>query len=303
MTRILVTGSSGFIGSTVVSKLSKNKSYDLSVCDFKQSGRFHTVHPSRLKNLLNSFDVVVHLGAVSETNAINSEQVFNKNILQTLNILQHTDPSCKIIYASSASVYGNNTTRLPSKEMPEYEKCNSKYSQSKLIIDNIVRNFFDHKNCVGLRFFNVCSFNLEHNKKQPSPTFSFNQELLKNKTITLFEDSDKVFRDFIYVDDVVDIIQFFIDKEDFVSDIFNVGSGTSISFEQVANAFIAKFGYGKKKYIPRPNNLTTNYQYYTQADISKLRSCGYNKTIPNILDCINIYERYTTTNSDCLVVS
>jgi ADP-L-glycero-D-manno-heptose 6-epimerase len=130
---------------------------------------------------------------------------------------------------------------------------------------------------------------MEHHKDQPSPTFSFKKQLEQTREIKLFKESSPVRRDFIFINDVVKIIQFFLQEVISTSEVFNIGSGVAISFEEIADAMIERFGYGKKVYIDRPKNLTSNYQEYTLANITKLRMFGYNEKIPSVLDYIKNY--------------
>ena len=142
-----------------------------------------------------------------------------------------------------------------------------------------------------MRFFNVCSFDQEAHKSQPSPTYKFSRELRDFNTISLFKNSDQIFRDFIYIDDVLQIIKFFM-EEKVESNIVNVGTSKPVSFEQIADKMIESAGCGNKIYIDKPKNLTTNYQNYTQAHIHKLKTAGYDKKIPSILDYIEKYYEH-----------
>lgn len=277
--KILITGSYGFIGSCLFRELSSNHELDIT-----------SVDKHNIKDVLYDiykYDTIVHMGAISETNSSDSNEIYNCNIDYTLHILKNCKPNAKIIYASSASVYGNN--HYASEDI-KLNMPSSKYSQSKLIIDNIVENFFSNNKIIGLRFFNVCSFHDENNKKQPSPTFTFAKSLKDTKTIKLFNGSKNIFRDFIFIDDVLKIIQFFMFNHNTTqSHIFNVGSGIATSFEDIADCFINTLGYGKKVYIDKPTNLTNNYQTYTCANIEKLRNAGYSLNIPSILEYIKKY--------------
>jgi ADP-L-glycero-D-manno-heptose 6-epimerase len=283
--KILITGSEGFIGSCLINNLN-NAEYKIYTSDYTNSLQYEHIYPNELtKNNIREMDIIVHLGAISETNSIEGNNIFQKNIISTLNIIDNAKQDCQIIYASSASVYGADT-KVFEEEGPK--SCTSQYSKSKLIIDNIVTNFLSHKNIIGLRFFNVCSFHNEDHKLQPSPTYKFLKQLLSTQTINLFYGSNKIYRDFIFIDDVINIIKFFLNGSH-KTNIFNVGSGISVSFEEIADSMIEKFGFGTKIFVDRPSNITTNYQEYTCANITKLKQYGYAKNIPSIIEYIKNY--------------
>ena len=275
MKKILITGHKGFIGSCFLKSLCDG--YEIFTSDCKDVD-----YDSDYLTDLSDIDVVVHMGAVSSTNSIDREELFTKNIMSTLNIIEKAK-NAKIIYASSASTYGSiNDKRSESNKLqPE-----SLYAKSKAIIDDIVLHYLPHRNIIGLRFFNVCSFSFEGHKAQPSPTYSFYKQLNETGEIKLFNSSDNIFRDFIYIEDVLKIIHHFINNQVSRSTVVNVGTGTPISFEQIADKMIDKLGFGKKVYIDRPSDILTSYQTYTQADLKYLRVLGYVDRIPTILDYI-----------------
>jgi ADP-L-glycero-D-manno-heptose 6-epimerase len=282
MKKILITGTKGFIASCLLERLKKDTS-DLEIDSYDINSSSLSIRDQNFD--IQKYDTIVHLGAISETNSKSHSQLFEYNILDTLNIFKLANPECHIIYASSASVYGEHTS--PVTEEVIHEIGTSPYAKSKKTIDNIVRYFLYDRNITGLRFFNVCSFDREKHKKQPSPTYSFSHQLDKDKKISLFHNSDSIFRDFIFIEDVLDIIIFFIFQ--YVpnkSDIFNIGTGIPVSFENIADSLIEKRGFGKKEYIEKPKTLTNNYQQYTCANINKLRSAGYHHNIPSILEYI-----------------
>ena len=247
------------------------------------------IHPNDINtNFLSNIDCIVNLGAISETNADNPSEILEKNIYFPINLIKNSKKDCKIVFASSASVYGNFSYTKPISEHIDNEKGISKYAQSKLLIDNLIRHFYKDRNYISLRFFNVCSFYNESHKKQPSPTFNFLNQLKKNSNIQLFYNSHEIYRDFIFIDDVVQIINFCINNH--IKGIYNVGSNKPVSFEQIADAMIKKIGYGEKIYIQPYDNITNNYQLYTNADLTKLRNAGYLNQIPSILEWIEKYD-------------
>jgi ADP-L-glycero-D-manno-heptose 6-epimerase len=276
MKKILITGHKGFIGSCFLKSLSDE--YEIFTSDYK-GGDYD---PDNLPDL-SHIDIVVHMGAVSSTNATNKEEIFHKNIMSTLNIIEKAK-NAKIIYASSASTYGSMTKHKISEHAQL--KPQSLYAKSKAVLDSLVLNYFPHRKIIGLRFFNVCSFHFEGHKTQPSPTYYFHKQLSETGEIFLFEGSENIFRDFIYIKDVVDIMNYFVDNDVTSSLVVNVGTGKPISFEQIADRMISKFGFGKKVYIKKPFDLSNSYQTYTEADMSYLRNLGYEADIPDILHYI-----------------
>ena len=265
----------GFIGSCFLKSISDE--CEIVTADYR-GGDYC---PDSLPDL-SDIDIVVHMGAMSSTNSTNGEEVFIKNIMSTLNIIRKAK-NAKIIYASSASTYGSiNAKRSESDELqPE-----SLYAKSKAVIDDVVLKYLPHRKIVGLRFFNVCSFSFEGHKAQPSPTYSFYKQLNETGQVKLFNGSDNIFRDFIYIEDVLKIMYYFIDNEVNESVVVNVGTGKPISFEQIADKMIDKLGFGEKVYIDRPSDILNSYQTYTEADLRYLRTLGYDNKIPTILDYI-----------------
>ena len=145
---------------------------------------------------------------------------------------------------------------------------------------------------VGLRYFNVYGPNEQHKGRMASVAFHLHQQLKESKSIKLFEGSDgyedgEQKRDFIHVDDVVKVNLWFMKNE--VSGIFNVGTGLSQSFNDVANAVIKWNKKGKIEYIPFPEELIGSYQSYTQANIDQLRNAGYKDEFLTVEEGVSSY--------------
>jgi ADP-L-glycero-D-manno-heptose 6-epimerase len=196
------------------------------------------------------------------------------------------------IYASSAAVYGNGHVF---KEEREFEKPINVYGYSKFLFDQHVRTILPKANSqiVGLRYFNVYGARESHKGSMASVAYHLNNQLRAGDTCQLFEGSDgyangEQRRDFIYVDDVVNVNLWFLNNPT-KTGIFNVGTGRAQTFNDVAHAVIHSNGKGKVKYIPFPEHLKNAYQSYTEADISKLREAGYDIPFKAVEEGVKLY--------------
>lgn len=286
--KIAITGTSGFIGKALFKNLNSKKHLNyIYTCDCTSE------YSEEFQDIIKSADIIVHLGAISSTNADDKKDIVYNNVQKTIEIFTLAKKTSKIIYASSASVYGNPYSEYIKFDERDSLNPQSLYAKSKAYIDNIVMDYFPDRDIIGLRFFNVCSFTLEGHKSQPSPTYNFLNQLNTTGTIKLFHGSDEIYRDFIYIQDVINIIKFFMNYKNSSAKIVNVGSGTPVSFEAIATTLINRLGFGNIKYIDRPKNLSSSYQTYTRADLTFLRSLGYQNEIPSIIHYIkNMNIRY-----------
>jgi ADP-L-glycero-D-manno-heptose 6-epimerase len=146
---------------------------------------------------------------------------------------------------------------------------------------------------VGFRYFNVYGPREQHKGGMASVAFHLNTQILAGENPKLFGGHDgygagEQKRDFVYVGDVVDVNLWFMQHPG-ESGIFNVGTGRSQSFNDVAHAVIRHHGKGKIEYIPFPDPLKGRYQSFTQADISALRAAGYNKPFRTVEEGVRLY--------------
>jgi len=176
------------------------------------------------------------------------------------------------------------------------------YGYSKLLFDNYVRNLNAKINSqvVGLRYFNVFGPGENHKKSMASVIYHFNNQIKETGELKLFEGSHgyadgEQLRDFISVNDVVAVNLWLMSKPD-VSGIFNVGTGQSNSFNNVANAVVDWHKKGKINYIPFPDSLKNAYQSFTEANLNKLRSAGYDQEFTSLKDGVSSYLNILNSN-------
>jgi ADP-L-glycero-D-manno-heptose 6-epimerase len=201
------------------------------------------------------------------------------------------------VYASSAAVYGKS---LVFRVEQDFEHPLNVYAYSKLLFDQYVRRRLPQakSQIVGLRYFNVYGPRENHKGKMASIAYHLNAQILNDGKARLFEGHDgyangEQRRDFIHVDDVCAVNLWFLEhaKE---SGLFNLGTGRSHTFNDVANAVIGWHGAGEIEYIPFPEHLKGHYQSSTEADMEYLRDAGYRSAfmpvetgIPAYLDWLN----------------
>jgi len=169
------------------------------------------------------------------------------------------------------------------------------YGYSKFLFDQHVRKLLPQakSQIVGFRYFNVYGPNEHHKGSMASVAWHLHQQLPKNGVVKLFEGCDgygdgEQRRDFVYVDDVVAVNLWFMDNPT-KSGIYNVGTGKSQPFNDVAKSVLAWHQTGKLEYIPFPEHLKGRYQSFTEADISNLRKAGYDKPFKTVEEGTKAY--------------
>ena len=307
---IVVTGSNGFIGSNLIKGLNKMGIKDIiAVDDHSNLELKENIAHCEIQDYIdieefldqvisNQFDnkgirAVFHQGACSNTMEWDAEYLYKNNLLYSKELLKLSKKlDIPLIYASSASVYGSGEEF---KEFIENEDPINLYAYSKFKFDQIVRKELEDSTAqiVGLRYFNVYGPQERHKKNMASVAFHLHNQLKEAEEIKLFKGSDgfedgEQRRDFVYVEDVVKVNLWFLENPN-VSGIFNVGTGESQTFNDVAEAVIDWNKKGKIKYIEFPEKLKGAYQSYTQADIAKLREAGYEEEFLNVQEGVKRY--------------
>jgi ADP-L-glycero-D-manno-heptose 6-epimerase len=306
----IVTGGAGFIGSNIIKSLNQMGYTDIFVVDDLSDGRkFSNLVDCQIIDYLDKDDfltmictdpkflksvkAVFHQGAITNTTEWNGQLMMRENY-EFSKILLDSALNQKIpfIYASSAAVYGLSENFA---ETSANEKPINIYGYSKLLFDQHVRRIMPQakSQVVGLRYFNVYGPNEQHKDAMASVAFHLNNQLLKNEKLKLFEGLGKYkngeqSRDFVYVDDVAAINLWFLQHPE-KQGIYNVGTGTSRTFNDVANQVIKWHKRGAIEYIPFPEKLKNSYQNFTKADLSSLLAIGYNKPFITIEEGIKKY--------------
>jgi ADP-L-glycero-D-manno-heptose 6-epimerase len=291
---ILITGGAGFIGANLALELEKQNPlaniviFDsfrgndiLSNGNYKSFGHYKNLlyfkgivingditATNDIESLFNSykFDAIFHLAAISDTTALEQDLVIQTNVNAYINILNKAiEQKATLVYASSAATYGNAVH----PQTVGLESPLNVYGYSKLVMDNISKKYYNSGiNIVGLRFFNVYG-NLEfHKGKTASTVLQFGLQILQKKNPKIFKGSDKIFRDFIYIKDVVSCCISATKANK--SGVYNVGTGIPRTFQEIFNILKAEF---KTNLVPDyiENKFTKQYQFYTQADISSTK--------------------------------
>jgi ADP-L-glycero-D-manno-heptose 6-epimerase len=255
--KILVTGHSGFIGKNLALYL-QHQGHEVEGWDYVAN----TIPDPR------GYDWVVHLGAIASTTFTDVDQIIEQNLEYSLRLLQACDMmGTNFQYASSASVYGSTTHFTEDGPLSPQ----SPYAWSKYLFDRFVNQHIEDFSVLvqGFRYFNVYGNCEEHKGEQASPYTKFSKQAVEDGLITVFEDSDAYLRDFVCVDDICRLHEKMFDVDQ--SDIFNVGTGNPVSFETVAHTIANKYNAGIT-YIPIPENIKSQYQKYTCANLTKLNS-------------------------------
>ena len=299
---ILITGGAGFIGSNLAFYFQNNYP-DSNVVIFDRFRSEATFSNGNLqsfghfKNLIDfkgvvisadinsyeslsavfetKFDYIFHQAAISDTTVYDQELMIKTNVNAFNNILEFAKKqNAKVIYASSAATYGNAS----SPQTVGCENPNNVYGFSKLMMDNIAIKYIKNydMSIFGLRYFNVYGQKEFYKNKTSSMVIQLAHQILSGKNPRLFFDSDKIFRDFIFIEDVIQANIKACDSN--VSGVYNVGTGKSRSFQDIADILIKELNSNLScEYFKNP--YSKNYQNFTKADISSTsKNIGF---VPN----------------------
>jgi ADP-L-glycero-D-manno-heptose 6-epimerase len=303
---IVVTGTAGFIGSNIVRKLNALGRRDI-VCADVDIGKYlgdakiwTFLHKDFLLQWLYlhsaKIECIIHMGACTDTTSSDRDMMMNLNYEFTKALWLFCDVhKVKLVYASSAATYGDGSNGYDDVKPPTSLKPLNVYAESKQKFDLwALKQKAGPRQWAGLKFFNVYGPREEHKGKMASMAYHSYVQIRKNGQVKLFEGKAKdAERDFIYVDDVVDIVLFFALQKIKSNGLYNVGTGEPRKFIDVARLMFE--ASGKKEdvaFIPMPKKMEGKYQYFTKAETDKLRDAGYKKKFTSLEDGVKKYAEY-----------
>lgn len=321
---IIITGGAGFLGANLLAGLEAHTDEDLVICDtlgsddkwrnISKRGLRDIIHPEHLFYYLDTHadevSMIYHMGAVSATTETDADLVINHNFTLSRHLWKWcAENDVRFVYASSVATYGNGSQGFDDHENPEYlaklQPLNP-YGWSKHLFDRRVGSLVHGSKkdneavppqWVGLKMFNIYGPNEYHKGEQVSVIGKLYPQVMAGAAARLFkshhpdyEDGGQM-RDFIWVGDCVDVMLWLYDNPK-TSGIYNLGTGTARSFKDLAEAtFIAAGMEPKITFIEMPQELRSRYQYFTEANMKKLRDAGYDKAFTTLEEGIQTYVK------------
>jgi ADP-L-glycero-D-manno-heptose 6-epimerase len=329
--RILVTGGAGFIGSALVWALNQRGRADIVVADFLDPAkRWRGLVPldsgreSRRRNLaplkfsdyveadvlrariqsdpraFGRFGTVFHLGACSATTESNEAYLQDNNFACTRELAEWSlTQGARFIYASSAATYGDGSAGMDDTD-DNFARLRplNQYGWSKQRFDLHAQKEGYLSRIAGLKYFNVFGPNEDHKGEMRSLVHKAYEQILATGKVGLFKSYKPEFkdgeqrRDFLYVKDAVEMTLHFAGHAAAAGGLYNLGSGEANTWLALASAIFAALGRTPDiEFIEMPGVLRDKYQYFTRADIGKLRATGYAPSITPLADAVGDYVR------------
>lgn len=314
----IVTGATGFIGSNLLYAM-QQKGYDdiVAVDDFGRENKWRNIAkrgalrfvlPDQLDSFLSAHaaevKAILHLGAISSTTETDVDKIVVNNFQFTVSLFEFcTSNNIPLIYASSAATYGAGEHGFVDRDdlyfLSSLQPLNP-YGWSKNAVDKFLAREISSSTgivpqVVGLKFFNVYGPNEYHKGMQMSVVRHFFEQYRSTGKVRLFKSyrddcaDGEQRRDFVWVGDCVSVMLWMLEHPQ-VSGLFNVGTGNATSYNVVAESIARSMGIEPRiEYVDMPDSVRNQYQYFTQADLTKLRSAGYDKPFLTVPEGVEKY--------------
>ncbi len=313
--RILVTGGAGFIGSALLWALNGRGRTDLVVTDVgRPAGKERNLAPLKFSEYVEAgefrrrlaqnpaafgkFSAVFHLGACSSTTEKNLAYLADNNTAFTAELGRWAlAQGARFVYASSAATYGDGSAGMDDKD-PDLARLKplNPYGDSKHNFDLLAQREGWLDQIVGLKYFNVFGPNEDHKGDMRSVVNKACGQIHATGKVQLFKSHRPDFkdgeqmRDFLYVKDAVEMTLHFAEGGIKAGGLYNLGSGEANTWLSLVRAVFAALGREPHiEFIEMPEVLRDKYQYYTRADISKLRASGYARPVTPLAECVRDY--------------
>ncbi len=308
---VVITGGAGFIGSGFVRKCNNEGMTDILIVDHLRDGSkwknlvgkefTDIVHPDVFREKFisggydGSIEAIVHLGACSATTERNADYLLDNNYRYSVDLatVAH-EKSIRFVYASSAATYGLGEQGYSDGLCKSLRPLNM-YGYSKLLFDTWVLNNNLQNEFIGIRYFNVFGPNEYHKNNMASMMLKAFRQVRESGKIRLFQSNSLEYadgcqmRDFIYIKDVCQVMWQMLQNPT-VSGIYNLGTGKARTWNDLASAV---FGAMKKdsiiEYIEMPDSISSQYQNFTEADLTNLQSSGLDITFRTLEESIEDY--------------
>ena len=312
--RVLVTGGAGFIGSALVWGLNQHGCENVVVCDLLgTTEKWRNLAPLRFADYveadallprlqsgaLGKFDLVLHMGACSATTEKDSTYLIKNNYEFTKDLaVWSLANKTRFVYASSAATYGDGSAGMDDNEfILDALRPLNMYGYSKHLFDLHAKRAGFLNKIVGLKYFNVFGPNEDHKGDMRSLVHKSFAQVQSEGVIRLFKSYRKEYkngeqkRDFLYVKDCV-AMTLHLAATPKANGLFNIGSGGARAWVDLANAvFIALKMKPNVKFIEMPETIRDKYQYFTQANLLRLRGAGYTAPVTSLENAVFDYVR------------
>ena len=312
---IVVTGGAGFIGSAIVWKLNQlGQSKIIIVDDLGTDDKWKNLVPLKFEDFIHKddfiemiidedipFDIsaIIHMGANSSTTEKDADHLFTNNYQYTKELAAYClEKNIQFIYASSAATYGDGSLGFEDDESKlETLRPLNMYGYSKQLFDLWAKRNRAFDKIVGLKYFNVYGPNEYHKEDMRSVVHKAFEQIRDSGKVKLFKSLNEKYRhgeqlrDFIYVKDAVDMTLFFLDKPD-INGLFNIGTGKSRTWNDLVSAIFKALNKEINiEYVDLPEHLREKYQYFTEANMNKIKKAGFNSSITSLEDGVADYVK------------
>lgn len=311
---IVLTGAAGFIGGYTAKKLNEYGIRDLILSDDFSDARkapnhenvicIGKIHRNDLvetleRDYMGKIDAVIHLGARTDTTEMDADLLNRMNTEYSKNVWEYcTKHRINLIYASSAATYGLGEKGYSDDVAPADLKPLNPYGESKNNFDQwALSQTQTPPYFCGLKFFNVYGPGEGHKGRMASVVFHAYHQIKETGKLKLFRSHNPEFkdgeqkRDFIYVDDVAELI-WFIYKRQPRKGLMNIGTGAARTFLDLGNAVFSAMGVEPNiEFVDTPEDIRDKYQYFTEADTKNLKATAYYRPLTALEDGINKYVK------------